>query len=119
MLHMGNFVPIDSKLPSNCWYMSWPSWPTYLKIVDSQKSAVNPCLVFAFLSIVKVQFIVTAKLTLHFIQAQVFFCDAYGCLVVIFGRLFVIFGRLFVIFGLYVCVVDYVIKILIFTLIPI
>ena len=23
--HMGNVVPMHSKLPSNCWYMFWPS----------------------------------------------------------------------------------------------
>ena len=28
--HMGNVVPMDPKLPSNCWYMSWPSWPIHV-----------------------------------------------------------------------------------------
>ena len=28
--HMGNVVHMDSKLPSNCWYLSWPSWPTHI-----------------------------------------------------------------------------------------
>ena len=27
---MGNVVPMDSKLLSNYWYMSWPSWPTHI-----------------------------------------------------------------------------------------
>ena len=36
---MGNVVPMDSKLLSNYWYMSWPSWPTHISnIVFSQKS---------------------------------------------------------------------------------
>ena len=42
---MGNVVPMDSKLLSNYWYMSSPSWAlgnSYLKIVFSQKSGLNP-----------------------------------------------------------------------------
>ena len=28
--HMGNVVRMDSKLPSSCWYMFWPSWPAHI-----------------------------------------------------------------------------------------
>ena len=27
-------VPMDSKLPSNCWYMSSPSWPTHISKIS-------------------------------------------------------------------------------------
>ena len=35
--HMGNVVPMDSKLLSNYWYMSWPSWPTHISKLCSHK----------------------------------------------------------------------------------
>ena len=34
---MGNVVPMDSKLLSNYWYMSWPSWPTHISKLCSHK----------------------------------------------------------------------------------
>ena len=36
--HMGNVVPMDSKLLSNYWYMSWPSWPTHISKLCSHKN---------------------------------------------------------------------------------
>ena len=35
---MGNVVPMDSKLLSNYWYMSWPSWPTHISKLCSHKN---------------------------------------------------------------------------------
>ena len=34
---MGNVVPMDSKLLSNYWYMSWQSWPTHISKLCSHK----------------------------------------------------------------------------------
>ena len=31
-------VPMDSKLLSNYWYMSWPSWPTHISKLCSHKN---------------------------------------------------------------------------------
>ena len=36
--HMGNAVPMDSKLLSNYWYMSWSSWPTHISKLCSHKN---------------------------------------------------------------------------------
>ena len=38
---MGNVVPMDSKLLSNYWYMSWPSWPTHISKLCSHKNGLN------------------------------------------------------------------------------
>ena len=35
---MGNVVPMDSKLLSNYWYMSWPSWPAHISKLCSHKN---------------------------------------------------------------------------------
>ena len=35
---MGNVVPMDSKLLSNYWYMSWPSWSTHISKLCSHKN---------------------------------------------------------------------------------
>ena len=34
---MGYVVPMDSKLPSNYRYMSWPSWPIHISKLCSHK----------------------------------------------------------------------------------
>ena len=39
---MGNVVPMDSKLLSNYWYMSWPSWPTHISKLCSHKIRAEP-----------------------------------------------------------------------------
>ena len=39
--HMGNVVHMDSKLPSNCWNMSWPSWPTHISITQLMFDCFN------------------------------------------------------------------------------
>ena len=39
---MGNIVPMDSKLLSNYWYMSWPSWPTHISKLCSHKIRAEP-----------------------------------------------------------------------------
>ena len=36
--HMGIVVRMDSKLPSSCWYMSWPSWPAHVSKLCSYKN---------------------------------------------------------------------------------
>ena len=35
---MGNVVPMDSKLPSNCWYMAWPSRPNHISKLGSHRT---------------------------------------------------------------------------------
>ena len=43
---MSNVVPMDSKLLSNYWYMSWPSWPTHISKLCSHKKRTSSFQVF-------------------------------------------------------------------------
>ena len=36
--HCCTYLRMDSKLPSSCWYMSWPSWPAHISKLCSYKN---------------------------------------------------------------------------------